>query len=564
MRFFYIIIFLLSSLAVFSQNSLSDEEFKELQSKARMQINGSLDSSFYYSNKIEKSSNILHRAFSKGIKSYLFQLEGDTIESNLNYNKALIDLNNLKNSTERTRTKVFIYLYKGLTNWKRKKYSEAIKNYEIAIFLSKSINDKLQVINLSNNMALVYSDIGNFQSAINITKKSDFEIEKLKVTIPLDDYKVKKSNVFLNLGNFYEKMYLVNTITNIKYLDSALNSYNKSIIYSEKLINNKLTAQSNLANLYYLGRKYKEAEKLFYSIYKITHNYDNKYSHFNASYNLGKFYYEVKKYNNALIYFKKVDSLKAKNSFDNDEFMYSKYYQSRIHDSLNNYDKAIENANLYTEEYEKKHQNKEIELREINFYLGNKDTNREIEIIKEKNRLKKTKKYIIQIIIFSLFVILVYFLLKNKRAKKAADVKIQELIKEFKNSELKFQDKNLNSGLYINDKKENEILNKIKDLEIKNYFLSQDFNQQNVAKKIKTNTTYLSHVVNKNFGKTFSEYSNELKINWVIKELINNQTYRKYSTQAIAESAGFKSANSFTKSFKKRTGVTPVQFISKV
>lgn len=71
----------------------------------------------------------------------------------------------------------------------------------------------------------------------------------------------------------------------------------------------------------------------------------------------------------------------------------------------------------------------------------------------------------------------------------------------------------------------------------------------------------MSYVVNKNFKKSFSEYSNELKINYVINEMINNPTYRKYSTQAIAESVGFKNAISFTKSFNKRTGVTPVQFI---
>jgi YesN/AraC family two-component response regulator len=85
-----------------------------------------------------------------------------------------------------------------------------------------------------------------------------------------------------------------------------------------------------------------------------------------------------------------------------------------------------------------------------------------------------------------------------------------------------------------------------------------------VAKKIKTNTAYLSYVVNKRLGKSFSEYANELKLNYVINQLITNPTYRKYSTQAIAESAGFKKANSFTISFKKRTGLTPVQFAEKI
>ena len=105
---------------------------------------------------------------------------------------------------------------------------------------------------------------------------------------------------------------------------------------------------------------------------------------------------------------------------------------------------------------------------------------------------------------------------------------------------------------------------KLIQLEKANYFLREDFNLQSTAKKIKTNTTYLSYVVNKRFEKSFSEYSNELKINYAIEQMITNATFRKYSTQAIAETVGFKNAVSFAKSFNKRTGVTPVQFIKKI
>ncbi|WP_083380501.1 helix-turn-helix domain-containing protein [Flavobacterium frigoris] len=78
---------------------------------------------------------------------------------------------------------------------------------------------------------------------------------------------------------------------------------------------------------------------------------------------------------------------------------------------------------------------------------------------------------------------------------------------------------------------------------------------------MKTNTYYLSGVVNNYYNKSFSEYLNELRINDAIGVMISNATYRKYSTQAIAESVGFKNAVSFTKSFNKRKGVTPVKFI---
>jgi AraC-like DNA-binding protein len=50
----------------------------------------------------------------------------------------------------------------------------------------------------------------------------------------------------------------------------------------------------------------------------------------------------------------------------------------------------------------------------------------------------------------------------------------------------------------------------------------------------------------------------------VINEIINNKKYREYTTLAIAESAGFKNADSFTSSFKKKTGITPFNFINEI
>ena len=162
-----------------------------------------------------------------------------------------------------------------------------------------------------------------------------------------------------------------------------------------------------------------------------------------------------------------------------------------------------------------------------------------------------------EIIILVLVLTLVgYYLLRYLEGDYSIS-KIEEIT-------LKEQIVKSSQSINIDDVKEEEIVKKLLLLEKKLFYLNPDFNQQTVAKKIKTNTTYLSYIVNKRFGKTFSEYSNELKINYIIKEIINNPTYRKYSTQALAESVGFKNAISFSKSFNKRTGVTPAQFIKRL
>jgi AraC-like DNA-binding protein len=126
------------------------------------------------------------------------------------------------------------------------------------------------------------------------------------------------------------------------------------------------------------------------------------------------------------------------------------------------------------------------------------------------------------------------------------------------------QIKKASLNLSIDSETELRILMKLEKLEAEKYYLKPDFTQQEVAKKIKTNTTYLSYVVNKNHNKSFSAYFNELRINYVISEIINNKKYREYTTLAIAESAGFKNADSFTSSFKKKTGITPYTFINEI
>jgi YesN/AraC family two-component response regulator len=116
----------------------------------------------------------------------------------------------------------------------------------------------------------------------------------------------------------------------------------------------------------------------------------------------------------------------------------------------------------------------------------------------------------------------------------------------------------------IKDERVNDILEKLEKLQEKKYFLRQDCTLHNVAKKLKTNTAYLSKIVNNELGKSFSTYINELRINYVILELKNNSKLRAYSVSSIADEIGYKSSDSFTKYFKAATGITPSIYIKKI
>jgi AraC-like DNA-binding protein len=104
----------------------------------------------------------------------------------------------------------------------------------------------------------------------------------------------------------------------------------------------------------------------------------------------------------------------------------------------------------------------------------------------------------------------------------------------------------------------------LKKLEKKEYFLQSDCTQVNVAKKLKTNTAYVSKFMNAHYGYNFNTYLNNLRIDYAIDRLKNDTVFRSYTVQAISEELGYKSVNTFTKAFKNETGILPSYYIKKV
>lgn len=98
---------------------------------------------------------------------------------------------------------------------------------------------------------------------------------------------------------------------------------------------------------------------------------------------------------------------------------------------------------------------------------------------------------------------------------------------------------------------------------------NKDFLQKNItvdalAKKMGTNRDYLSKAVNEIKDKNFSQYINELRINYIVEELRNNEKLRKFTISAIADEIGFNNSESFSNAFKKVTGTLPSYYIKRL
>ncbi|MBV6879830.1 helix-turn-helix domain-containing protein [Epilithonimonas ginsengisoli] len=68
--------------------------------------------------------------------------------------------------------------------------------------------------------------------------------------------------------------------------------------------------------------------------------------------------------------------------------------------------------------------------------------------------------------------------------------------------------------------------------------------------------------MNKNKGKNFNSYINDLRINYILIKLKTEQKYRNYKVTSLAEECGFASHNTFVAAFRSVTGLSPASFIN--
>lgn len=113
----------------------------------------------------------------------------------------------------------------------------------------------------------------------------------------------------------------------------------------------------------------------------------------------------------------------------------------------------------------------------------------------------------------------------------------------------------------ISEKTENILLKKLNDFEKTEDFIKSDISLQSLAKKLETNTKYLSETINNHKQKNFNAYINELRINYIIDKLKKKSIYRSYKIKYLAEESGFSTHSAFAAVFKSVTGMSPINYI---
>jgi YesN/AraC family two-component response regulator len=90
-------------------------------------------------------------------------------------------------------------------------------------------------------------------------------------------------------------------------------------------------------------------------------------------------------------------------------------------------------------------------------------------------------------------------------------------------------------------------------------FLDPDLTIEDLSRKLTTNRTYLSHIINEVCGKNFSTYVNEYRVAEA-RRILADIKGNRYSVEDVGKISGFGTKSSFYNSFKTIIGVTPAYF----
>ena len=196
--------------------------------------------------------------------------------------------------------------------------------------------------------------------------------------------------------------------------------------------------------------------------------------------------------------------------------------------------------------------------------------------LQERKKLQNTQKKlrsnldntslkykIVLLVSFLLLLVLVFEIIRRKKRNKKIlydyQIKFDNLVNEKSIvKETKKQKLNISESLV------DTVVLKLEAFTERNGFLDKDITAIKLAKELHTNPNYLGQIIKHKYGKSFRQYINGLRINYILKVIRENQKIKNYSIEAIAREAGFNHAEPFSKAFRSKMGDYPSEFISKI
>lgn len=477
-----------------------------------------------------------------------------------------------------------------LANQHTNSYKEVYENGEKMLSISVSNEDRAKSF---GHMADAKIKLLEYDDAIKLldkasyyAKKSNFDSESLMIYY-LRSYVYKKINLEKQSNEDWDKVVMLTE--KLKYPNF------------KRMVNEREAIKLEDKSDYYNAMKYRlqitrineelvKENKNITRDQSVIHSIDYNYLAFN--------YLKSNKLDSAKIAMKKADII-LKNLVQKRDYLIGLHYlcNAMINDHEKNYRKSEFwfNKALLKAQAEKTDHLLEKITREIlssnvyksNFNENDKNLNTYIKI-KEKTQLQISKyaerkidernlkiekqnftiyiwTVITLILIASIISLSIYF----EKRKKKQETEFQKIIKKLKTASqnhpllvpLEISKKRPTS---ISVKKENEILEKLLQFEAGEEFNGEKFTLDKLSSILGTNSSYTSQIVKKHRSKSFNDYINSLKINYIVDKLYSDIKYRQYKISVLSKMLGFSSQSKFASAFKAEFEIPPSVFIARL
>ncbi|WP_109300500.1 AraC family transcriptional regulator [Aquimarina sp. AU474] len=537
-------------------DSLKSYSFEELDELFSYNYEDTLRSRVYLKSMLEKGRINMDSIEMARAYSLLFYYENEE-ELRLSYLETSI---RLTEKLGHNRYPASSYSIKGgfyLGKWD---YEQSLDNYLMALeFAKRNKNQDFQYVT-QHNIGIIKSKLGKHQEALNIFKEC-LDYEERKGIVDTLDY----LDIMVDLTESYAKNNMIDSSN--YYLNKVIPI---SLRHDSDLYSKFVFVQG--VNLY-TEEKYSISEKTIMKVLPHLVQLEDKREMVNAYFYLGKINESLSKNKNAIHYYKKVDSVFKQTRFitpevregysflinyykDKQDFQNQLMYVERLlkFDSILHQNKALVNEKLI-----KKYDTAEL--------LAEKE--KLIEFVHSKNSNFKIFIWVLVCIILFLSILFYYQYRKRKlyseRFKKFIEsdnqVKEIQVDKVIKKDAIKLQKKR---DLKISEEIKEDILFKIEKFEKNRGYLEPNITTNSLAIRFKTNRKYISRIVNIYKEKNFTNYINDLRVEYLIQELKTNKKFRNYTIKAISGEIGFNTTEAFSKYFHKKTGLYPSYFIKKM
>ncbi|MDR6460708.1 AraC-like DNA-binding protein [Chryseobacterium vietnamense] len=528
--------------------NMYDEANKKLEAKTI---------SRYYLNKAKKEKNILEIA------------EGyNLIHLTEDFPLALKYIDSLSAITKNVKGDVYparTFIIEGNLYYKYDNLKAALDNYILGLEYSKKHKNLKQIAYANMNIAYLNSYMGRNKEAAQTFRYHLLNSQDITDEYQHDQMRVSLAYCYIKINKIDSASFFIKEGLTSPFVQKNKYNRNQYLFLSGQLHLKTKNYQAAIAEL-------TKAYAYFSSINDNNQNY--------ALYSLGKCYEELNKKREAIKYFTQIDDNIKKTDITFPEL--GDVYTFLIDYYRKSGDK--EKQLYYIDRFLKVDKKLDEQFRYLSTELHQKyDTPnllQEKEVIINELKNKKTFLYASVSILVLILILLTYFYYKTKKAEKEHRKIAQDLIHliEKRNLEAAQNKNDKPVEIYEPVKVENEtktiktvpedvaqsILKDLDNFENKLHFLKNGITLTSLAKNIKTNTAYLSEIINNHKDKNFTTYLNDLRIDYALDQLVKDKKFRSYKLPAIAEEIGYNNVQAFSIAFKKKTGTTPSIYIKEI